>query len=696
MPALTAFIGANATQYKTVMGEVAAISERAAAATLASFRTVETQLKAQMALVSTATVEWEMYAASLASVQAAMAKIEVATATNTATMLGQSTIFAATPNLTAEEKYVADYKRLLDERDMAAKALKAEQLSTLVNIASAGGVASAFGHGGGPGGGISGIMRETLVIFRELGRGNLTRVPGSVTLLAQYMGILGKLVKSTAQESIIAAAAENKLAGSMAAAALAAEEKATATAAAARIEVVDVEASNALAAASEREAVALRMAAIAQAEKARAAQTAAEIATAGARVSIGPLGYLTAGLIAVGAAAFFTWRHFHNLAIQTKNLMDLMNPFKKSYQDEAEALKEQNNARQEFQDWLQKELDTRLKITETIDRHLKLMQDEYDAQRKIAELRGATAIQLEKMDENQMRRQLEYLRTMLQVAKADRDAAFARAAEASQGFNPNPMNDQGVTLKGAQEMAKNAGEIADSVIAASQRNQIIEKLQYYKLVHGNVPFLPNENESTNPFGLSGTQMRTGFEDVQNKTGRFKSTTTIDEVIAALNDASKSEVVTGAKVGTKKLPGMTVDEAIAAADKANSMATALEQIVQAEKDLMESTKGTAQERQQGVEKLQEQFDELAAALGVKTKYGPTEAALEGHGRAEVTERERIGVGAPNVALLSVAQQQLSATRETNRILGQIKGIPIGATSATIARADIRPFNDMFGG
>ena len=29
-----------------------------------------------------------------------------------------------------------------------------------------------FGAGGGPGGGISGIMRETLVIFRELGRGN--------------------------------------------------------------------------------------------------------------------------------------------------------------------------------------------------------------------------------------------------------------------------------------------------------------------------------------------------------------------------------------------------------------------------------------------------------------------------------------------------------------------------------------------
>ena len=37
---------------------------------------------------------------------------------------------------------------------------------------------------------LNGILRESLVIVREIGRGNWARVPGSISLLAQYLGVL--------------------------------------------------------------------------------------------------------------------------------------------------------------------------------------------------------------------------------------------------------------------------------------------------------------------------------------------------------------------------------------------------------------------------------------------------------------------------------------------------------------------------
>ena len=51
------------------------------------------------------------------------------------------------------------------------------------------------------GGGRGGIIGETVVLFRELGRGNYSRIPGSVTILAQRMGVLKYMVKDTTLES---------------------------------------------------------------------------------------------------------------------------------------------------------------------------------------------------------------------------------------------------------------------------------------------------------------------------------------------------------------------------------------------------------------------------------------------------------------------------------------------------------------
>lgn len=63
------------------------------------------------------------------------------------------------------------------------QAMKALGLTT-AELAATTEVAAAEGFN------LNGILRESLVIMREIGRGNWARVPGSLSLLAQYLGVL--------------------------------------------------------------------------------------------------------------------------------------------------------------------------------------------------------------------------------------------------------------------------------------------------------------------------------------------------------------------------------------------------------------------------------------------------------------------------------------------------------------------------
>jgi hypothetical protein len=158
-------------------------------------------------------------------------------------------------------------------------ATRVEQLAMLKQVAT-GGTASAFGAGGGAGGGISGMMRETLVIFREIGRGNMTRVPGSLLLLLQYTGLLNLMMKSEKTEALLAAAAQEKLAVSTARAAMAAEAKVRAAKIAAGMDVRGPDLIKAESEAADASAVAQTRRAEATAEAAASGNLSKEAAVA--------------------------------------------------------------------------------------------------------------------------------------------------------------------------------------------------------------------------------------------------------------------------------------------------------------------------------------------------------------------------------------------------------------------------------
>lgn len=217
----------------------------------------------------------------------------------------------------------ASYERLQifkKEAEERAAIQKAEQLSAIESrITSTGGGGGMFSsHGGG----FSGIIRELTVIIREIAMGRgIGRILGSVSLLAQYMGLLGKLVRSTAQEQIQAAHAAAQLSKEMDLAALATEEKAAASLLATKAEGADIAATEALAMADMESAEAARIAAVAQAEKAAAADLAMRRAMAAATVTIGPVGWAVLGVVAALALLYGAYKIVHHI-IESKNEAD--------------------------------------------------------------------------------------------------------------------------------------------------------------------------------------------------------------------------------------------------------------------------------------------------------------------------------------------------------------------------------------
>lgn len=161
-----------------------------------------------------------------------------------------------------------------------------------------------FGEGGHLRGG---VVYETAVLMRELSRGNFTRLPGSITILAQRMGLLKFLVKDTASASRVLADAWAQQAEKAGAAAIASTQKASSSMAALYADGGETQASLAAAIADEEKAAADTQVMLATQAKAIASQNAAAAAEAeagAARASVGPLGIVGGVLVAIGAGAY--------------------------------------------------------------------------------------------------------------------------------------------------------------------------------------------------------------------------------------------------------------------------------------------------------------------------------------------------------------------------------------------------------
>ena len=491
-------------------------------------------------------------------------------------------------------------RRLWRQRAEAKASAAAAAVVDMTTIARQGGwgIMSESGHKYG---GKGGVISEVAVLGHELlqGRGS-GRILGPVSILAQRLGLLGTLIKSTASEEIKAAHTEADLAGAMARTWYAANKKAEATVAAGLASGLSKVQAEAAAAADIKQAAAAMTDATAQKAKAAATVESAEVAAAAASVSLGPIGWLLIAGIALTAVIVGLAVHFHTLAKRAQNLADLMNPLKKKFTEQADALRENAKDHQQYLDWLKnvgKEHET---LPQKIDEVIKKMREQAAAEKELAQLRGASKLMLEAMDEKELQAEL------LELSTAKNKVAEAEARK--QAFDPS-------NLKSAQHVAANAGAILDAVQAEFEKNP--------------KQYLPGAGQ-----GVIG-----GAPELKTRPTNESDLFTVS--------------VDGKEVTT------SLGAAKAAYDKSTRAADALATEQQKLADTLADSKKTTEEKDAAVQQFQKRQDELTNEIGIKTTIGRQIAAFSGGGgAANVTERERIGLGAASsiqVSILDVAKQ-----------------------------------------
>jgi hypothetical protein len=309
-----------------------------------------------------------------------------------------------------------------------------QELAAIEALSARAGARIQTGMAGGGHSGSSGIMRETLVLAREISRGNWSRVPGSLTILAQRMGVLKLLTKSTAQESEILAQAMEKEAAAASLSALRQAVHAERLKEAVASGKYGSDAFKANAAAAEKEMMVLGKSA---AEKTRAAESARALANAeasvgeGAVATLSPLAYVAAGLTAAGVAAYFVYRYFRTLREESNNLRDILKRDVVLFSVEADAMKRAASESQGFSDWLRALGDDHETLSDKINDTLKLMREEARMQREIAEGKGASKRDLENMTAEELQKELNLVTLgKLEAARnLEHDKGVATTAE---------------------------------------------------------------------------------------------------------------------------------------------------------------------------------------------------------------------------------------------------------------------------
>ena len=332
-------------------------------------------------------------------------------------------------------------------------------------------IGAAAGAASGPVKGLSLVMRETLVIFREIGRGNWARVPGSFTMVLQGLATMGAL---------------------------------------------------------------------------------------------------TWGLIAGGVLAglgLLAW-HLHTVATRAKNLIDLLDPLKKKFTEQADALRGLAKEHQGYLDWLKKAGQDTDSLPEKIDKVIRKMREQAAAERELAQAKGKSHMDIYRMTQQELASEYDVLAMAKRKAIEEQEAADEEASGAQQEREHFDTS----SVVGAKTAATNAGAILDAVQ---------KKMESSSVTVGTGRQFPG------PFG-----------------------NTAETLTRTANESDKFNVKVGDKTVTT-----SVADAKAAYNKATGLADQLEAKETELKDAVANSRTTREEKNKAVKQITSEIDEIKNQLGL---------------------------------------------------------------------------------
>ncbi len=527
------------------------------------------------------------------------------------------------------------------------------------------GLSGGFGHGGGDGGGISGIIRESLVLIREFGRGNYTRMPGSATLLAQYLGGLSLLYTSTATAAVAFAAAEAKASTAMAANAAVAYDKAIASEAAAYAAGLNDAALIAEADAAAANATAMAADAVALNAKAAASGRAAAQALSSATITITAFGWIAIAAAAVAVPLYLVWRHFSKINEEKEKFIKATDATARIFSDEAKAAEEDAKAHAELESWLKKELDDRKSLLDVTERRLKQLRDEATAQRELARARGESNAKINAMEIGQLEKEKQLLEAAQARAKVELDSAKKAFQTAESNFTTNPTMrtaDGTVDLHGAQRAKESAAKTIDEIYDSINSNRALTSLvETGKKAGGNAP-LPMADH-------------TGFWKAIMGDQATPAGTTIDQGIAMARS------FLGSTEAVNKF-GVTLQSATDTFNKNAGLVDVLTKEQERLKDAVEDGKMSVKDANAEWKKFTDQLNGVNDELGIKKGLGAQAAKAEdaktlakgfGHSDSLVSVGNFLGTARSGVETLAsehvrIARKSLQHLESMDRKMG----------------------------
>lgn len=517
------------------------------------------------------------------------------------------------------------------------RAASAKMAADATILAAAKGQGAMVGMSGGHGaGGMTGIIRESLVILREISMGRgLGRIGGSVTLLAQYLGVLKYAVKSTATEALLASDAATKFSQKMAVLAL-----------------------NAKGTSSEAYFAAQALKAEGQAAK---AAEEANIALAGATAKVNWAFFGWVALVVAAAAALYYLIEGAKAAKNSiKDLQDHLAKANDRFADGVETLDAHHQAMlrdakatAELNDWLERLGKTTASTTDEMDEQLAKMRERFEFQKKLAEQNGASPQQIAAMEKKERDAELAVERAALEKAKKEADdarqagiAATQKAAEHAKLIDENKgKKDFDKTIEAVEYLNNRIPEEVKSKIAANQK--IIDE---------------QKAREANNEQYTDAQSREAYY-AEKRNAKLKSTEYGKQSLVGIGDGK-------AMISPDEVEGI-YQQAMAK----RALFLKQQEDLQRDQDALEkaktSTQGTAEQRAQEVKALQKKVDRDADSAALHDQYD-SKLQKKG-GRLDVTERERIGLGATSsvqVSMLDFTKKIEEHTRESKAVLNFI--------------------------
>ena len=246
--------------------------------------------------------------------------------------------------------------------------------------------------------GRGGVIGEAVVLMREVGRGNYSRIPGSLSILTQRMGVLAYLVKDNVAAGLEHAAVLEKEALRASNLAKWTQEEATAMRLAYEADGTATVISLSAVDAKESEAVATRVLAERKIEEAKASEAAA----LAQKSSISVLGLVAIAAVALGVALYFIIRHYTRIAAAAAELRRI-GDLTPTFANQTDALKKAADMAEKYRENIEALRQSQDKLAESLKYEMKLFKERQHLELELAKTQGKSGQALLAMEMEQLK-----------------------------------------------------------------------------------------------------------------------------------------------------------------------------------------------------------------------------------------------------------------------------------------------------